>query len=82
MPDQKPPKEAISVRKALPRPHQRVLCWISDRSVAIEHMPVVGWNTYSEGWWTGIPGNYLCLRDLRWKVTHWMAHPAIETEEN
>lgn len=66
-----PPKDAISVRKAMPPPHQHVLCWVSDRSVAIENMPIIGWNTYSDGWWSGLPGNYLDLRHLRWKVTHW-----------
>lgn len=34
-------------------------------------MPIIGWNTYSDGWWSGLPGNYLDLRRLRWKVTHW-----------
>lgn len=70
------PKEAISVRKAMPRPHQRVLCWVSDRSVAIEREPAICWTTYSDGWWSGLPGNYLDLRLLRWKVTHWMPIPA------
>lgn len=69
------------MRKAKPAPHKRVLLWISNRSVAIEHMPVVGWNTHSDGWWTGIPGNYLSLADLKWKVTHWLAIPALEAEE-
>jgi Protein of unknown function (DUF551) len=69
------PKGAISVRKQMPAPHQKVMLFVSDRSVAIENVPVVGWNTYSDGWWSGLPGNYLDLRRLRWKVTHWMPLP-------
>lgn len=68
---ERPPKDAISVRKAMPAPHEHVMLWVSDRSVAIEHVPIVGWNTYSDGWWSGLPGNYLDLRALKWRVTHW-----------
>lgn len=67
----KPPPDAISVEASMPTPHQSVMCWVSDESVAIEHLPIVGWNTFSDGWWTGLPGNYISLRDKDWTVTHW-----------
>jgi hypothetical protein len=65
------PKDAISIRKELPPSHERVLGFVSDRSVAIEHFPLVLWRDYSNEWWGGLPGNYLDLRALKWKITHW-----------
>jgi hypothetical protein len=65
------PKDAISFRKEQPPPHERVLAWVSDRSVAIHHFPVVVWRDSNNEWWGGVPGNYLDLRLLKWKITHW-----------
>lgn len=71
MDDDRPPKDAISVRKKRPLAHERVLGWVSDRSVAIENFPLVVWQDTAGDWWGGVPGNYLDLRRLKWKVTHW-----------
>lgn len=69
------PPDAVSVRQQKPRPHERVLGYVSDRSVAIEHEPLVVWLTHSDGWWGGLPGSYLNLTRLKWRVTHWKRLP-------
>lgn len=68
---ERPPKDAISMRKQQPNPYQRVIGYVSDRSVAIHHMPVIVWRDYAGEWWAGLPGNYLDLARLKWKITHW-----------
>lgn len=65
------PKDAISIRKAMPPRHEYVLGWVSDKRVAIRNFPCVVWRDGSDEWWAGVPGNYIDLRRLKWKVTHW-----------
>ena len=71
MSDERLPRDAISIRKELPPQHEYVLGWVSDKSVAIHNFPLVIWRDGSDEWWGGVPGNYLDLSRLKWKVTHW-----------
>jgi hypothetical protein len=61
----------ISVRTRKPPIQHRVLGYVSDRSVGIEDEPAVVWIDGDGGWWSGLPGHYLDLRLLKWRVTHW-----------
>jgi len=72
------PKDAISMRKQKPPVRERVLGWVSDASVAIHHFPLIIWRDGTDEWWGGLPGNYLDLRRLKWKITHW--RPLTSTE--
>jgi hypothetical protein len=69
------PADAIPIKRELPPNRQEVLGWVSDKSVAIYYHPLVVWRITEENghtaWWGGLPGNYLDLNRLRWKVTHW-----------
>jgi hypothetical protein len=69
---ERPPKNAISVRKSLPDEHQEVLGFASDAKVAIHYLPVIVWRDSINQWWAGLPQNYFNLNANRWKVTHWM----------
>jgi hypothetical protein len=63
--------DAIAITDRLPPAHEYVLGWVSDKSVAIHHFPLVVWRDFDGCWWGGLPGNYLALKHLRWTVTHW-----------
>lgn len=72
------PKEAISIERLMPRTNKKVVLYIEDLNVSIKGKPVVGWNSGTKdkpNWWTGVPGDYLCLADKRWSVSHWAPLP-------
>jgi hypothetical protein len=71
------PRGVISVRKAMPPTHEKVFGWIADRTVAIHDWPLIVWRDYSGEWWGGVPGNYIDLTRLKWKVTHWCSVASV-----
>lgn len=75
------PSEAIPITRLMPPCHREVILYIEDLSVAIKGKPVVGWNsgTKEAPWWfSGVPGNYIALRERKWSVSHWAPLPGDE----
>lgn len=68
------PKDAIPVEERLPENHVDVIVWISDQDVAIHHYPTIARRDRT-AWWSGVPGKYIALHNLRWTVTHWLPLP-------
>lgn len=69
-PQRQPPRDAISVEQELPPNGVEVLAWVSDEAVAIYAFPVVA-RRDGDFYWSGVPGNWIELTRLRWKLTHW-----------